>query len=319
MARKRKTAADADTDVPRDLNEIPYIAWINKQIAARRKPAGPLPEGLPSPGATSYEASCDMPTRGRRDAVRAASSRVVDNYAHDNDDDDDSDYNEYAVGTDDEADSGEEPDKGMSDSEDDGEGDKSEDDADAPEETQPAAPTTRASRAKPAARVATASKGGKPLRRAPKTRNQIPGSQYWARLVAHLEKENLGWVRGVNAIQKQWRNLVQVYKQPKKAEKASGKGTVCKPPWFSYMELFQNIRAVANPHAVAAGGATNVNAPCSFTVPSTSAPLPPPPQCTSPSKRPRVAETATKLFCETIKGCYDDAMCKLEGLVRAWM
>ncbi|CAI5987035.1 unnamed protein product [Closterium sp. NIES-64] len=125
------------------------------------------------------------------------------------------------------------------------------------------------------------------------------GSQYWARLVAHLEKENLGWVRGVNAIQKQWRNLVQVYKQPKKAEKASGKGTVCKPPWFSYMELFQNIRAVANPHAVAAGA--------------------PPPQCTSPSKRPRVAETATKLFCETIKGCYDDAMCKLEGLVRAWM
>ncbi|CAI5971087.1 unnamed protein product [Closterium sp. NIES-65] len=114
---------------------------INKQTAAGRKPANPLPEGLPSPGATSYEAPRDVLTRGRRDANRVASSRVVDNYAHDNDDDDDSDYNEYAVGTDDEADSREEPDKGMYDSEDDDESDESED---APEETQPAALTTRA-------------------------------------------------------------------------------------------------------------------------------------------------------------------------------
>ncbi|CAI5990259.1 unnamed protein product [Closterium sp. NIES-64] len=223
MARKRKTAADAATDVPRDLNEITYIAWINKQIASGRKPAGPMPEGIPSPGATSYEAARDVPMRGRRDADRVASSRVID----DNpllDDDDDSDYNKYAVGTDDEADSGEEPDKGMSDSEDDGKGEESEDEADAPEETQPLAPTTRVGRATSAGTAKTASKGGEPPRRVPKTRNQMPvkrsvwsplestifvaarwfmkdelepllgkqGSQYWARLVKNLEKENPG-------------------------------------------------------------------------------------------------------------------------------
>ncbi|CAI5474465.1 unnamed protein product [Closterium sp. Yama58-4] len=357
MARKRKSGADAATDVPRDLNEIPYIARINKQIASGRKPAGPLPEGVPSPGATSYEAPRDVPTRGRRDADRVASSRVVDDTPLDDEEDDDSDYHDFAVATDDEADSGEEPDKGMSDSE-----DESEDEAEAPEETQPSAPATRASRAKSAAPATAASKGDEPPRRGPKTRTQVPvkrsvwsplentifvaarwfmkdelepllgkqGSQYWARLVHHLEKDNPGWVRGVHAVQKQWRNLVQFYKQLKKAEKASGKGTVCKPPWYPYMELFLNNRAVANPHAVAAGGATNVNAPCGFNVPSTSAPTTTtptftatPPQCTPPSKRPRVMETATmaaaKLVCETIKDCHQDAMSKLEGLVRAWM
>ncbi|CAI5982154.1 unnamed protein product [Closterium sp. NIES-64] len=121
------------------FQELTHIKLFS--TAAGRKPANPLPEGLPSPGATSYEAPRDVLTRGRRDANRVASSRVVDNYAHDNDDDDDSDYNEYAVGTDDEADSREEPDKGMYDSEDDDESDESED---APEETQPAALTTRA-------------------------------------------------------------------------------------------------------------------------------------------------------------------------------
>ncbi|CAI5973820.1 unnamed protein product [Closterium sp. NIES-64] len=223
LARKRKSAADAATDVPRDLNEIPYIAWINKQIAAGRKPASPMPEEITSPRATSYEAPRDVPTCGRHDPDRVASSRVVDDNALD-DDDGNSDYNEYAVGTDDEADSGEEPDKGMSDSEEDGEGDKSEDEDDAPEESLPAASNTRAGRAKPAAPAKTASKGGDPPRRAPKTRNHMPvkrsvwsllestifvaarwfmedelesllgkqGSQYWARLINHLEKENPG-------------------------------------------------------------------------------------------------------------------------------
>ncbi|CAI5940890.1 unnamed protein product [Closterium sp. NIES-65] len=293
MARKRKTAADATTDVPRDLNEITYIAWINKQIASGRKPAGPMPEGIPSPGATSYEAPRNVPTRGHRDGDRIASSRVID----DNPLDDDSDYNKYAVGTDDEADSGEEPDKGMSDSEDDGEGKESEDEADAPEETQPSASTTRAGRATLAGTAKTASKGGEPPRRVSKTRNQMPvkrsvwsplestifvaarwfmkdelepllgkqGSQYWARLVKHFEKENPGWVRSVNAVQKQWRNLVKFYKQLKKGEKALGKGAVCKPSWYPYMELYCNNRAVANPHAVAGGGASSVNVLCGFT------------------------------------------------------
>ncbi|CAI5995437.1 unnamed protein product [Closterium sp. NIES-65] len=190
-----------------------------------------MPEEITSPRATSYEAPRDVPTCGRHDPDRVASSRVVDDNALD-DDDGNSDYNEYAVGTDDEADSGEEPDKGMSDSEEDGEGDKSEDEDDAPEESLPAASNTRAGRAKPAAPAKTASKGGDPPRRAPKTRNHMPvkrsvwsllestifvaarwfmedelesllgkqGSQYWARLINHLEKENPGWVRGVNAV-----------------------------------------------------------------------------------------------------------------------
>ncbi|CAI5471077.1 unnamed protein product [Closterium sp. Yama58-4] len=264
MARKRKTTADAATDVPRDLNEIPYITWINKQIAAGRKPGGPLPEGLPSPGATSFEAPRDVPTRGRRDSDMTRNQMPVKRSVW------------------------------------------------SPLES------TISVAARWFIKDEIESLLGK------------QGSQYWARLVHHMEKENPGWVRGVNAVQKQWRNLVQFYKQLKKAEKASGKGTVCKPPWFPYMELYLNNRAVANPHAVAAGGATNVNAPCGFTVPSTSAPTTstptftaPPPQCTPPSKRPRASETATmaaaKLICETIKGCHDDAMCKLEGLVRVWM
>ncbi|CAI5479794.1 unnamed protein product [Closterium sp. Yama58-4] len=155
------------------------------------------------------------------------------------------------------------------------------------------------------------------------------GSRYWARLVRHIETENPGWVHGVNAVQKQWRNLVQLYKQLQKADKASGNGVVCKPPWWPYMVLFQNNRAVAALHTVAAGGATHVNAPCGFAVPSTSAPctstptFTAPPLVTPPSKRPRVAETATmaaaKLVSDTIKDCHADAMAKLEGLVRAWM
>ncbi|CAI5974462.1 unnamed protein product [Closterium sp. NIES-65] len=156
------------------------------------------------------------------------------------------------------------------------------------------------------------------------------GSQYWARLISYIEKENPGWVRGSNAVQKQWRNLVCIYKQLKKGENASGKGTVFKPLWFQYMELYQPNRAVANPHAMDGGGATHVNVPCGFVVPSTfalctSTPTfsAPPPQTAPPSKRPQVAETATmaaaKLVCETIKGCHTDAMNKLKGLVRVWM
>ncbi|CAI5459201.1 unnamed protein product [Closterium sp. Yama58-4] len=300
MARKRKTTADTATECPRDLNEIPNIV--------------------------------------------VASSRVVDDNAYGSDDDD-SDFKEYAEGTDDEADSGEEEDKGMSESEDDADGDDAKGDGDeALEETQPEALTTRCGRVKHASAVKSAAKGGEQTHRAPKTRNHIlvkrsdwaqlenttfvaarwfmkdelepllkkQGSEYWVHLVSQIEKENLGWVRGVNAVQKQWRNLVCIYKKLKKGEKASGKGAVAKPHWFPYMELFQNNRAVANPHAVDGGGARHVNVPARFAVP-----------CTPPSKRLRVAETATmaaaKLVCKTIKGCHADAMTRLEGLVHAWM
>ncbi|CAI5465799.1 unnamed protein product [Closterium sp. Yama58-4] len=210
MARKHKSVANTADLWPRDLNAIPYIAWMNK-------PAGPLPEGAPGAGDTSFEAPRDVPTRGPRDADRDA-----------------------------------------------------DDDEDAPEEAQPATPAPRRGRATAAAENKTAAKGGEPPRAAAKTRNLHPvkrsvwsfrentifvaacwfmkdelgpllgkhGSPYWARLVRHLEQENPGWVRGMNALQKEWRNLVTMFKQIKKGQKASGKGAVCKPPWYPYMELF---------------------------------------------------------------------------------
>ncbi|CAI5500433.1 unnamed protein product [Closterium sp. Naga37s-1] len=304
MARKRKSVASSVDLCPRELDEIPYIAWMNKQIAAGRKPAGPLPEGAPGARDTSFEAPRDVPTRGRRHADRVASSRVNDDAAFYNDDDAaDSDY-ECDEACHDDADSGEEQDKGMSPSEDEVDADEdADDDEDAPEEAQPASPAPRRGRASAAAGTKTAAKGGEPPRAAAKTRNLHPvkrsvwsprentifvaarwfmkdevgpllgkqGSQYWARLARHLEKENPGWVRGVNALQKQWRNLVNMYKQIKKGEKASGKGAVCKPHWYPYMALFQNNKAVGNPHAVDGGGAAHVNVPCGFAVPSTSA------------------------------------------------
>ncbi|CAI5514257.1 unnamed protein product [Closterium sp. Naga37s-1] len=286
MARKRKSVASSVDLCPRDLDEIPYIAWMNKQIAAGRKPAGPLPEGAPGAGDTSFEAPRDVPTRGRRHADRVASSRVNDDAAFDDDDDAaDSDYNECDEACEDDADSGEEQDKGMSPSEDEVDADEdADDDEDAPEEAQPASPAPRRGRASAAAGTKTAAKGGEPPRAAAKTRNLSvwsprentifvaarwfmkdelgpllgkQGSQYWARLARHLEKENPGWVRGVNALQKQWRNLVNMYKQIKKGEKASGKGAVCKPHWYPYMALFQNNKAVGNPHAVDGGGAAH--------------------------------------------------------------
>ncbi|CAI5978492.1 unnamed protein product [Closterium sp. NIES-65] len=257
MARKRKSAAEAANVCPRDLNEIPYIAWMNKQLSAGRKPSGPQPVGTPSRGDTSYQAPRDVPTRGRRDADWVASSRSpeVNTYGVE---DDDADYNEEADGTDDEADSREEDDKGMSDSDATADADDTEtDDEDAPEESQPATPPVRRGPAKAAPGVKNAAKGGEPPRRAPKIRDPMPvkrsvwspltilvaarwftkdelepllgkqGSQYWARLVRHLEAENPGWVRGVNAMQKQWRNLVSMFKQLQKADKASGNGVVC--------------------------------------------------------------------------------------------
>ncbi|CAI5498408.1 unnamed protein product [Closterium sp. Naga37s-1] len=98
------------------------------------------------------------------------------------------------------------------------------DDEDAPEEAQPATPAPRRGRATAASGTKTAAKGGEPPRGAAKTRNLHPvrrsvwsprestifvaargfmkdelgallgkqGSQYWARLVRHLEQENPG-------------------------------------------------------------------------------------------------------------------------------
>ncbi|CAI5504730.1 unnamed protein product [Closterium sp. Naga37s-1] len=133
MAHKRKDDADTTDNCPHDLNEILYFSWMNKQIAAGRKPADPVPQGTTAPRGFSSQVPRDVPSRVRRDADRVASSRTFDN------DGDESDYNEYAVGTDDDAKSGEDDDKGMFDDDGDAEGA----DDEAPEETQPETPTGR--------------------------------------------------------------------------------------------------------------------------------------------------------------------------------
>ncbi|CAI6002256.1 unnamed protein product [Closterium sp. NIES-64] len=154
MASKRKSKATTADMCVRDLNEITYIAWINKQLAAERKPAGPLPEGTPEAGNNSYQASRDVPSLGRRVTDRVASSRVVDDDAFGNEDED-LEYNECDNGTKDEADSGKEEDKGMSDSEEEVDADDANgDEDDAPEEAQPAEPKSRRGRTTTAAAVA---------------------------------------------------------------------------------------------------------------------------------------------------------------------
>ncbi|CAI5943060.1 unnamed protein product [Closterium sp. NIES-65] len=174
MASKRKSEATTADMCVRDLNEITYIAWINKQLAAERKPAGPLPEGTREAGKTSYQALRDVPSRGRRVTDRVASSRVMDDDAFGNEDDD-LEYNECDNGTKDEADSGKEEDKGMSDSEEEIDADDANgDEDDAPEEAQPAEPKSRCGRTTTAAAVKTAAKGGEPPRGAANTLNMHP-------------------------------------------------------------------------------------------------------------------------------------------------
>ncbi|CAI5494345.1 unnamed protein product [Closterium sp. Naga37s-1] len=266
---------------------------MNKQIAAGRKPADPVPVGTTSPGGTSFEAPRDVPSCVRRGSDRVASTCTVDDDTFLNEEDE-SDYNEYGIGTDDDDDSGDKEDKGMSDDDDEAEGD----DDEVPEEAQPEIHAGRHGHSNPASGIKTAAKGGDPPRRAPKTRDQIPvkrscwsqrenaifvaarwftkdevepliekqGSQYWARLVLCIEKENPDRERDVNA---------EALAQPR-----------------------EHLQAVEE-------GGEGVG------------------ESTPTSNRPRVAETAimaeAKLVCFTIKGCHVDAMSKLQGLVRAWM
>ncbi|CAI5962513.1 unnamed protein product [Closterium sp. NIES-64] len=156
------------------------------------------------------------------------------------------------------------------------------------------------------------------------------GTQYWARLLAHIKESNPGWIRGVNALQKQWRNLIVLWREYKKADEGSGNGSVEKPPWYSYVDLHNQDTAAAAPHAVDGGGANNVNVPAGMEVPQSSQPgtstpcfTAPPPTTPATPRRARVHETATMqaamLVSATIKDCHGDAMNRIEGLVRQWM
>ncbi|CAI5504440.1 unnamed protein product [Closterium sp. Naga37s-1] len=297
MARKRK--GQALNDCPKDLNDIPYIRWMNQQIANGRHPRG---LSTPPPART------------------AATVRPV--VAQDDDDIDDDDHDK-GQSTEDEV---EEPeDLGMSPSDDDDDGDDAEDDAE--EETQPVAQPPK----RGAARASGTDKGkGKEPR---KKRSAAPvarglwsdkestifaaakwftkeeleplegkqGTQYWVRLLAHIKESNPGWCRGVSALQKQWRNLILLWREYKRGDGGSGNGSVEKPPWYPYLELHNQETAAAAPHAVDGGGATNVDVPAGMEV---------------PSSRARVHETATM---QAAMDCHGDAMTCIESLVREWM
>ncbi|CAI5521399.1 unnamed protein product [Closterium sp. Naga37s-1] len=287
MARKRK--GQALNDCPKDLNDIPYIRWMNQQIANGRHPKGlSAPPVLDGQGSSAQSPSA-APSRVRRQPARtAATHRLVVEQDADDDDDDDP---EQGLDTDDDE---EEPeDAGMSPSDGDDEDEDAEDDAE--EEAQPVSQPPKRS----AARASGTNKGkGKaappPPRQEPrKKRSAAPverglwsdkestifvaakwfmkeeleslkgkqGTQYWVRLLAHIKESNHGWCRGVNALQKQWRNLTLLWREYKRGDGGSGHGSVEKPPWYPYLELHNQNTAAAAPHAVDDGGATDVNVP----------------------------------------------------------
>ncbi|CAI5500745.1 unnamed protein product [Closterium sp. Naga37s-1] len=286
MARKRKGLSL--NDCPKDLNDIPYIRWMNQQIANGRHPTGlSAPPALDGQGSSAQSPSAG-PSRVRRQPARTATTmRPV---AEQDVDDDDEEYRGDADGTEDEEDEPE--DLGMS-NDDDGDDDDADDDAE--EEAQPAAQPPKRS----AARASGTDKGkGKavappPRQESRKKRSAAPverglwsdkestifaaarwftkdeleplkgkqGTQYWVRLLTHIKESNPGWCRNVNALQKQWRCLVLLWREYKRGDGGSGNGSVEKPPWWPYLELYNKDTAAAAPHAVDGGGATNVNVP----------------------------------------------------------
>ncbi|CAI7890091.1 unnamed protein product [Closterium sp. NIES-53] len=299
---------------------------MNQQIANGRHPKGlSAPPVLDGQGSSAQSPSA-APSRVRRQPARtAATHRLV--VEQDTDDDDD-DNPEQGLDTDDDE---EEPeDAGMSPSDGDDEDEDAEDDAE--EEAQPVSQPPKRS----AARASGTNKGkGKaappPPRQEPrKKRSAAPGTQYWVRLLAHIKESNPGWCRGVNALQKQWRNLTLLWREYKRGDGGSGHSSVEKPPWYPYLELHNQDTAAAAPHAVDGGGARDVNVPAGMEVPSSSQPststptfTAPPPPTTATPRRARVHETATMqaamLVSATIKDCHGDAMTHIESLVREWM
>ncbi|CAI5527293.1 unnamed protein product [Closterium sp. Naga37s-1] len=337
MARKRK--GQSLNDCPKDLNDIPYIRWMNQQIANGRHPTGlSAPPALDGQGSGAQSPSAG-PSRVRRQPARtAATVRPVMEQEVDDDDE------EYRGDEEDEPE-----DLGMSDDDDDDDdGDDDDADDDAEEEAQPVAQPPK----RGAARALGTDKGkGKavdpPPRQEPrKKRSAAPVKRgLWADKesaifaaarwfmkdeLEPLKGSNPGWCQNVNALQKQWRNLMLLWQEYKRGDGGSGNGYVEKPPWWPYLELFNKDTAAAAPHAVDGGGATNVNVPAGMEVPSASqlemsTPTftAPPPQPTGTPKRARVHETATMqaamLVSATIKDCHGDAMTRIEGLVREWM
>ncbi|CAI5529277.1 unnamed protein product [Closterium sp. Naga37s-1] len=350
MPRKHK--GQARDDCPKDLNEIPYIRWMNVQIANGRHPTGlSAPRPLDGQG-SSVQSPRAGSSRVRRQPTRTAAP--VRPVAEPDEDESDSEYRGDAVGSDDK--DNEPEDLEMSDDE---EGDDV-----AEEEVQPMTPPAKwnANRVSGADKRKGKATVEEPRHEPRKKRATAPreksmwsdrestifvaarwfakdefqllkgkqGTQYWARLLAHIKESNPDWIRGVNALQKQWRNLMLLWKEYKRGDMGPGNGSVEKPPWWPYKELYNKDTAAADPHAVDGGGATNVNVPVGMEIPTSSQPgtstptfTAPPAQTTPTTKRALVHETATMqaamLVSATIKDCHGDAMNRIEGLVREWM
>ncbi|CAI7915720.1 unnamed protein product [Closterium sp. NIES-54] len=295
MARKRK--GQALNNWPKDLNDIPYIRWMNQQIANGRHPKGlSAPPVLDGQGSSAQSPSA-APSRVRRQPARtAATHRLV--VEQDTDDDDD-DNPEQGLDTDDDE---EEPeDAGMSPSDGDDEDEDAEDDAE--EEAQPVSQPPKRS----AARASGTNKGkGKA---APPPPRQEPRKK---RSAAPVE-------RGLWSDKES--TIFAAAKWFMKEELESLKGKQGTQYWDT---------AAAAPHAVDGGGARDVNVPAGMEVPSSSQPststptfTAPPPPTTATPRRARVHETATMqaamLVSATIKDCHGDAMTHIESLVREWM
>ncbi|CAI7901924.1 unnamed protein product [Closterium sp. NIES-54] len=295
MARKRK--GQALNDCPKDLDDIPYIRWMNQQIANGRHPKGlSAPPMLDGQGSTAQLLSAAMSRVRRQPARTAATHRlVVEQDAYDDDDDDP----EQGLDTDDDE---EEPeDAGMSPSDGDDEDEDAEDDAE--EEAQPVSVTTKRS----AARASGTNKGKGKV--APPPPRQEPRKK---RSAAPVE-------RGLWSDKESTIFAAAKWFMKEELEPLKGKqGT-------QYWDT-----AAAAPHAVDGGGATDVNVPAGMEVPSSSQPgtstptfTAPPPPTTATPRRARVHETATmqaaKLVSATIKDCHGDTMTHIESLVREWM
>ncbi|CAI7865477.1 unnamed protein product [Closterium sp. NIES-54] len=329
MARKRK--GQALNDCPKDLDDIPYIRWMNQQIANGRHLKGlSAPPVLDGQGSTPLSPSAAM-SRVRRQLARTAATHrlVVEQDAYDDDDDD------PKQGLDIDDDEEEPEDAGMSPSDGDDEDEDAEDDAE--EEAQPVSEPRKKRSAAPVERglwpdkestIFAAAKWFMKEELEPLKGKQ--GSHYWVRLLVHIKESNPGWCRVVNALQKQWRNLTLLWREYKRGDGRSGHGSVEKPPWYAYLELHNQDTAAAALHAVDGGGATDVNVPAGTEVPSSSQPststptfMAPSPPTTATPRRSRVHETATmqaaKLVSATIKDCHGDAMTRIESLVREWM
>ncbi|CAI7806196.1 unnamed protein product [Closterium sp. NIES-53] len=144
MARKRK--GQALNDCPKDLDDIPYIRWMNQQIANGHHPKGlSAPPVLDGQGSTAQSPSAAMSRVRRQPARTAATHRlVVEQDAYD-------DNPEQGLDTND--DEEELEDAGMSASDGNDEDEDAEDDAE--EEAQPVSVTTKRS----AARASGTNKG----------------------------------------------------------------------------------------------------------------------------------------------------------------